>query len=421
MENTPIQFLDTEQENALYIKRDDLIPYSFGGNKARKACLFFEEIDKGAYDCVVTYGSSHSNHCRIVSNMAAARGKKCYLIGPEEVSDTTFNSKLMQCFGAEIITVPVENVHETIEEQLHKLKKSGKKPYFIPGGGHGNLGTQAYVNCYNEIKEYEKANHIFFEYIFFASGTGTTQAGLICGQIENADNDRKIIGISIARRNPRGRNVVVDSVEEYMGNCNKEKVENNTIFIDNYIGHGYGKENEELWINNSSSFITGSAGNNAIANADVGTTTDYTSTQGVKASTTGTVYGVYDMSGGAHEYVAAYVDNGNSNLTKYGSSLVNGESKTKNMYSKGSTDNRENNYSTNSGKYGDAVYETSANGNSNNSSWYNDYSPFPYTSDPFFGRGGDYSIGMITGAFCFGSSSGEKVGHYSFRPVLVAI
>ena len=183
----------------------------------------------------------------------------------------------------------------------------------------------------------------------------------------------------------------------------------------------YGKENEELWINNSSSFITGSAGNNAIANADVGTTTDYTSTQGVKASTTGTVYGVYDMSGGAHEYVAAYVDNGNSNLTKYGSSLVNGESKTKNMYSKGSTDNRENNYSTNSGKYGDAVYETSANGNSNNSSWYNDYSPFPYTSDPFFGRGGDYSIGMITGAFCFGSSSGEKVGHYSFRPVLVAI
>ena len=55
------------------------------------------------------------------------------MIGPEEVSDTTFNSKLMQCFGAEIITVPVENVHETIEEQLHKLKKSGKKPYFIPG------------------------------------------------------------------------------------------------------------------------------------------------------------------------------------------------------------------------------------------------------------------------------------------------
>ena len=109
----------------------------------------------------------------------------------------------------------------------------------------------------------------------------------------------------------------------------------------------YGKQNEEVWINNSSSFITGSAGNNAIANTDVGTTTDYTSTQGVKASTTGTVYGVYDMSGGAWEYVAGYVNNGHGNLTNYGSSLVNGDAKTKNVYSKASSDSYENNYNAN--------------------------------------------------------------------------
>ena len=45
----------------------------------------------------------------------------------------------------------------------------------------------------------------------------------------------------------------------------------------------YGKQNEEVWINNSSSYITGSAGNSASAGTDAGTTTDYTSTQGVKA------------------------------------------------------------------------------------------------------------------------------------------
>ena len=136
----------------------------------------------------------------------------------------------------------------------------------------------------------------------------------------------------------------------------------------------YGKENEEVWINNSSSYITGSAGNSASASQDTGTTTDYTSTQGVKASTTGTVYGVYDMSGGTWEYVAGYVNNGHGNLTRYGSSLVNGEAKTKNMYSKASTDNETNNYNANSSKYGDAVYETSANGNTSNGSWYGDYS-----------------------------------------------
>ena len=48
----------------------------------------------------------------------------------------------------------------------------------------------------------------------------------------------------------------------------------------------YGKQNEEVWINNSSSYITGSAGNSASASSNTGTTNDYTSTQGVKASTT---------------------------------------------------------------------------------------------------------------------------------------
>ena len=62
----------TEQNN-IYIKRDDLFPFSFGGNKARKAVNFFKEIDNGDFDTVVTYGSSSSNHCRVISNMATVR------------------------------------------------------------------------------------------------------------------------------------------------------------------------------------------------------------------------------------------------------------------------------------------------------------------------------------------------------------
>ena len=182
----------------------------------------------------------------------------------------------------------------------------------------------------------------------------------------------------------------------------------------------YGKQNEEVWINNSSSYITGSAGNSASASDSTGTTTDYTSTQGVKASTTGTVYGVYDMSGGAWEYVAGYVKNGNSSLTSYGSSLVNGDAKTKNVYSKGSSDSRDNNYSANSSKYGDAVYETSASGSSS-TSWYGDYSIFPDTSCPFFIRGGNYNDGTDAGVFYFYYSSGSSSSYFSFRPVLVAL
>lgn len=242
---TIIQDLGEYKCNHLWMKREDLIPFSFGGNKARKAELFFLEIDSGNYDCVVTYGSGSSNHCRIVANACYKRGIDCHIISPEEASDETFNSWMMNLFGAEITTVPVSDVHDTIENKLSELQKAGKHPYFIEGGGHGNIGTEAYVQCYNEIKEYEEEDNIHFDYIFFASGTGTTHAGLVCGQLLNGDT-RKIMGISIARKNPRGRNIVLDSVRAYLSeqpgvNLSEEAIQNATIFIDDYT-EGYGKD-----------------------------------------------------------------------------------------------------------------------------------------------------------------------------------
>ena len=239
MNNTIIQNLGSFQENHLWIKREDLIPFSFGGNKARKAQLFFQVIDKGNYDCVVTYGSSSSNHCRIVANECARRGMKCYIISPEEASESTFNSQMMELFGAEVTTVPVSEVHGKIEGKLSELITDRKKPYFIEGGGHGNIGTEAYVQCYKEIKEQEEKLGIHFDYIFFASGTGTTQAGLVCGKIINKD-ERQIVGISIARKKQRGRDIVIDSIKSYLGDGVEEDViQSNVIFIDKYTS-GYG-------------------------------------------------------------------------------------------------------------------------------------------------------------------------------------
>lgn len=245
----PIYNMGICLENNIYIKREDLLPFSFGGNKARKAFLFFEDIEKGQYDYVVTYGTSSSNHCRVVSNMAASRDIPCLIIGPEEKSQMTYNLKMMDLFGAKQIYVPVQEVHDRIEAEMEQLKKNGYHPYFIEGGGHGNIGTQAYVNCYQEICEFEKENGLHFDYIFFASGTGTTQAGLVCGQLLNHDK-RKIIGISIARKNPRGRNVVLESIRSYLKYCNidisEKDIENATIFLDQYTDEGYGSQNDEI-------------------------------------------------------------------------------------------------------------------------------------------------------------------------------
>ncbi len=244
---TIIDLLDNDFfGNRLYMKREDLLPFSFGGNKARKAQLFFEEIDKLDVNYVVTYGSSSSNHCRVVANACAKRELPCMIISPLEDNNDTFNRKLVRILGAEIRVCAVKNVPNVIQETLMDLRSKGFKPYFIEGGGHGNLGTHAYVQCYDEIFQYERLASTVFDYIFLASGTGTTQAGLICGKILRSVNV-KIVGISIARKNPYGTNVVHQSVCEYMAQRGfNEDYRSHVEFSDDYILEGYGVSNLEI-------------------------------------------------------------------------------------------------------------------------------------------------------------------------------
>lgn len=245
---TPIVPLAAEYgANEYFMKRDDMIPFSFGGNKARKAAEFYKEIKKEASDVVMTYGSNSSNHCRIIANMAHAMGLACHIISPEENREILYNTRLVTDFGAVIETCPVTKVAETIERRKQAYLKEGKKVTFITGGGHGNPGTESYVKAYREILDYEVRNNIYFDYIFHASGTGATQAGLVCGKLLAGDKKRTVVGISIAREEGRGREVVKDSIREYLGNRFEELYsEKDLIFTDAYRLGGYGNYSSEV-------------------------------------------------------------------------------------------------------------------------------------------------------------------------------
>jgi len=177
----------------------------------------------------------------------------------------------------------------------------------------------------------------------------------------------------------------------------------------------YGK-NSEVWINPNSSFLTGQAGT-SVNSAGTATTYAYdNATYGINASTTGNVTGVYDMCGGAYEYTAAYVNNGNANLTTNGFSLVNAASQYKDVYvSSGDTD--VGNYTANSSKVGDAMYETSSS-YTGTTSWYSESSYIPYGANAFFHRGAVYSVSTNAGLFNFNYYSGIANLNFGFRPVL---
>jgi len=52
------------------------------------------------------------------------------------------------------------------------------------------------------------------------------------------------------------------------------------------------------------------------------------------------------------------------------------------------------------------------------SSWYSDYAFYPYSTYPWFYRGGLWNAGTSSGIFAFGRNNGGVVSYVSFRIVL---
>ena len=206
----------------------------------------------------------------------------------------------------------------------------------------------------------------------------------------------------------------------------------------------YGRNGKEIDINNSNSYITGNGGGSTSVSSVSGTANAYNTVKGVKASTTGNVYGIYDMSGGAWEKVALFNSKDDSGYFKSNGwetvgniagikNTVNSETKlTSAISTKYATkyDNKTTSSSSNSiiytvGKIGDATKEVNIGGSqslSNITEYYNWFSDCSYLTSsvyPVAIRGGSYDSGSLTGIFYAGDVDGYGYDRNSFRAVLV--
>lgn len=201
---------------------------------------------------MIGYGNSRSNLCRVIANMSKSKGIPCYVISPADDSVERYetnNPIIVKMMEAQIIHCLKTNVSQTVAKIMEECKTQGLKPYYIYGDiyGKGNekVAVQAYVETYDEIKQFEKDNKISFDYIFHASGTGTTQSGLVSGSLLHGD-DRHIIGISIARKAEHGKGIIAYNVSEYISERDSMNIENAICFEDKYVIGGYGKYNTEI-------------------------------------------------------------------------------------------------------------------------------------------------------------------------------
>jgi 1-aminocyclopropane-1-carboxylate deaminase/D-cysteine desulfhydrase-like pyridoxal-dependent ACC family enzyme len=227
----------------LRIKRDDLFPMTGGSNKARKIISILGDAEDRGCNALVTTGGLQSNHARVTALAAAARGWHCTLIlhgNPEEAAKLKGNLLLMHLAGAEIEVVEPSGIAQAMRSAMDALRAEGFTPYEIPGGGHSVAGAVAYVEAVEELREQCQKDRWRPEWIILASGTGTTQAGLIVG-LERLGWQARVLGISVARRNPRGRDIVEQACRDLRAHLGVAKRSGHVDFRDDWVGEGYEK------------------------------------------------------------------------------------------------------------------------------------------------------------------------------------
>ena len=189
----------------VWIKRDDLLGLSPGGNKTRKLeFLVADALQQGA-DTLITCGAPQSNHCRLTLAAAVKEGMKCRFVIEERVAnsyrdDASGNHFLFRLYGVEDITVvPAgSDMAAAMQRVADALQTQGRKGYVIPGGGSNAIGGLGYVACAQELQSQAFEHGVGFHSVVVGSGSSGTHGGLLTGFLGNRI-ETPIIGIDTSR------------------------------------------------------------------------------------------------------------------------------------------------------------------------------------------------------------------------------
>lgn len=242
--NIPIDIIDSDDVE-LKCFRDDYFPMVGGGNKARKFDYIVKYAVENGYNCLVTNGGMQSNHARAAALLSARVGIHCSLVlhtdDPKSLHSVKGNLMMMMMGGAEVRFCHLSELASTMDDEMQRMKDLGYKPLYVWGGGHCVQGSLAYYDAALEAQE--QCGEWIPDYIVHASGTGTTQAGLVAGY---ANLPTKVVGVSVAREKKRGGQVVKDSLNELGNFLNKDFSKEEVLFRDDWTFGGYEEYSQPL-------------------------------------------------------------------------------------------------------------------------------------------------------------------------------
>lgn len=236
--------------HTIKIVRDDIYPFVGGGNKGRKAVAYEKFLKENGYDAVVTCGGVQSNHNRAMALMCAKNGWKCHLCiqgTKERFQSEKGNALLDRLSGAECELIRPEDTAKAMDAAMLRFRCEGYNPYYVVGGGHNLPGGTCFVDAVVELKRQCDAEGYKPDYIYLASGTGSTQAGIVVGLDLVGWSDVKCVGISVARQQERGSEVIsefANMLAEHYG-LNK-RYDEKILFTSDYLCGGYEQYMSEM-------------------------------------------------------------------------------------------------------------------------------------------------------------------------------
>lgn len=238
----------------IYVKRDDCTGLGTGGNKTRKLEFLMADAMQKNADVIITQGAVQSNHARQTAAAACKLGMACELIFEKRVADApdaylnSGNVLLDRIYGANISEVEKgSDMNAAMEAVAEDLRKQGKTPYIVPGGGSNPIGALGYVDCALECLSQANRDGIVIDHIVHATGSAGTQAGLVVG-LKASHANIPLLGIGVnAPKDEQEEKVYKLAVEtaDYVG-APGIVVREDVVANCDYVGPGYGVPTEAM-------------------------------------------------------------------------------------------------------------------------------------------------------------------------------
>ena len=225
----------------LLVKRDDAIPFGFGGNKVRKLAFVAGQALAEQADTLITCGGVQSNHARATASAAAKLGLRCAIVANGAAPDRpSGNALLDHLLGAEVHYVATREDRTPMMERIADQERAaGRRPFVIPLGASTPLGAIGFAIAVAELAGQIDPP----DAIVHASSSGGTQAGLVAGCRALGWRTR-VVGISADESAPV-LIALVESILDGMGRLLPELAQairtGPAIEVDDrFVGEGYG-------------------------------------------------------------------------------------------------------------------------------------------------------------------------------------